>query len=104
MIRWLRPEYQNPQGIAQGALAAGEAEAEPAVVAKRDKIDWPATLAEQAKAVRAALAAQPGPVTPGQLAGMFKGGRGRAGRVGELLETLTSLGQAREVEAGRYVS
>jgi hypothetical protein len=49
-----------------------------------------AGLAEQARVVRAALVACPTPATAGELAQSFKGAR--ADRVGELLETLASLG------------
>lgn len=102
LIRWLRPEYQNPQKATQAALETGE-EKVATVSAKQEKVQWPGTLAEQARAVRNALASQSAPTTAEQLAKNFKGGRDRGNRIAELLETLVSLGQAREVEAGRYV-
>ena len=71
--------------------------------AKREKKPpFPKALADQARAVRAALVAYPRPATGDELAQSFTGAR--ADRVGELLETLASLGQARKVEAGRYVA
>jgi hypothetical protein len=104
IIRWLRPEFQNPQGSAQAALATADASTAAAVSAKQEKIAWPRTLSEQAKAVRAALSEQRGVVTAEQLNEAFKGGKNRLERVAELLQTLASLGQAREVEAGRFAA
>ena len=106
IIRWLRPEYQNPDGpqaasTTQGALPIEpEApEASPAVAgAKRP---WPKTLPEQAQAVRAVLAEQPTGLTPEQLARLFL--RANTQRVTDMLNTLVSLGQARALEGGRYV-
>lgn len=99
LVRWLRPEYQNPGGAGQGALPATEGEAAAPPVAARGRVPWPASLPEQVKAVRAALAAQTGLVTPEQLAAAFL--RAPRKRVEEVLAALDTLGQAREVE-GRY--
>ena len=49
---------------------------------------------------RSALAAERGVVTPQQLAAAFR--RANVVRIEELLQTLVSLGQAREVSEGRY--
>ena len=68
---------------------------------KEAKLVWPKTIPEQARAVRQALAAAAGVVTPQQLTKRFA--RANASRVEELLQTLVSLGQAREVEEGRFV-
>jgi hypothetical protein len=102
LIRWLRPEFQNPTGAqaAQGTLglqptaAAGKAK-------KAEKLSWPKSLAEQAQAVRAALAGQAKPATAGELSKQFKGAN--AERVRELLATLAALGQARLVGGERFV-
>lgn len=59
-------------------------------------------LPERARALRQMLATQPGVVTPEQLARKFM--RARVERVEELLQTLVSLGQAREVETGRFAA
>lgn len=99
-VRWLRPDFQNPAGTSQGAFAAEGAAAQPAAL-KRGKLPWPSGLADQAKAVRTALAAHTGAATPEQLAKTFL--RAKVDRVTELLETLASLGQVREVEAGRFI-
>jgi hypothetical protein len=104
-VRWLRPEFQHPAGAAtQAALDTGAGDtAAPAVApARREKLPWPKTIPEQARAVRQALAARGGLTTPAELAQHFTRARVRA--VEELLQTLTALGQAREVETGRYVA
>ncbi len=76
-----------------------QAGAKPAPAAKRP---WPKILAEQAQAVRSALASAPAPATPEELARTFSGAR--TDRVADLLDTLASLGQARRVEDGRYAT
>ena len=91
-IRYLRPDYQNPQGYKaqdkgeQTALDIGPKDT-------TEKAPWPKSLPEQIAAVRAALSDM-GEATPEQVARQFK--RGRAGTVQPLLESLTALGQARE--------
>jgi primosomal protein N' len=104
-VRWLRPAYQAPDEVMkQAPLLELEPEAEAEIEVKvksLDKQPWPTSMAEQAQAVRTALAALDGPATAKQVAAVFKGARGA--RVTELLETLVSLGQAREVEGERFV-
>ena len=104
-VRWLRPEFQHPAGAAtQAALDTGAdaAATAPASSARREKQPWPKTVPEQARAVRQALAARAVATTRAELAQTFTRARVRA--VEELLQTLAALGQAREVEAGRYVA
>ena len=105
LVRWLRPEFQAPEGdpARQATLLPVEDEA-PAVVApaaKGKKAPWPKSLPDQVQAVRDALAAHPAGLTPESLAKSFA--RGRFDRAAELLETLAALGQARRLEDGRYV-
>src|SRR5690606_37046837 len=88
VVRWLRPEFQNPEGVALQAKVALEAKA---AETKMEPMPWPSSLPEQAKAVRQALEALQVPVTPAQAAKAFKGARRTT--VAELLETLTALGQ-----------
>jgi hypothetical protein len=103
LIRWLRPDFQNPTGAqaAQGTLglqpaaAAGKAK-------EAEKLPWPKSLAEQAQSVRAALAGQAKPATAAELSKQFKGAKTE--RVGELLATLAALGQARTVAGDRFVA
>jgi hypothetical protein len=104
-IRWLRPEYQNPDGphpaaATQTVLPIGASILEPPDV-KADKRPWPKTLPEQAQSVRAALAENPAGLTADQLARLFL--RANTKLVAELLQTLVSLGQARALSSGVYV-
>jgi len=107
VVRWLRPEFQNPEGAKAATQATlpiptdDEPTSPEAPAAPVKKQPWPKPLAEQAQAVRAALAASPGGMTPDQLAKTFL--RARVDRVTELLETLESLGQARVTPKGYYV-
>ncbi len=100
-IRWLRPAYQKPTG---GIAAAFEPDTDTAAIAatKKGKQEWPKTIPEQARAVRQALHAERTGATAAQLAKHFT--RARVERVEELLQTLASLGQARETERGRFVA
>lgn len=101
LVHWLRPEFQCPSGAVggkQGELLETETEAAPAPA--REKPVWPKTLPEQVAAVRAALFQQTGPVSAKELKESFK--QAREPKVLEILAALASIGQAREVEAGRY--
>ena len=101
LVRWLRPDYQNPAGriaVAKGqqveldvGAAAGAA----------DKALWPKALPEQIAAVRAVLSDM-GEATPEQVARQFK--HARASSVKPLLESLGALGQARLIEGGRFAA
>jgi hypothetical protein len=98
-IRWLRPEYQNPQGeTADQQQAALDPPA--AAEAEKAKPAWPKTLPDQVQALRTALDQQPEPATAQQLAKTFK--RAQTKRITEILETLAAMGQARQDEDGRY--
>jgi len=102
LVRWLRPEFQAPEGAkaaSQGELAV--AEAAPAA-AKAARAPWPKGLAAQAQAVRLALAAEPGPRSAAEVARAFQ--RADKARVEEILDTLASLGQARMVGEDRYAA
>ena len=101
LVRWLRPDYQNPAGRA--AVAKGrQVELDVgAIEGGSDKAPWPKALPEQIAAVRAALS-EMGEATPEQVARQFK--RARATSVKPLLESLSALGQARLVEGGRFAA
>ncbi len=96
-IRWLRPEFQA--GIA-AAPVQRELVVAPAMPVGRQS--WPKELPEQFKAVRAALAAQGAPAGAEQVAAQFA--RVRRERIAEVLETLVSLGQARQAGRGLYAA
>jgi hypothetical protein len=94
--RWLRPEFQTGIRAAPSQREMEIAEG----VATQLRQAWPRELAEQFKAVRAALVAQTEPAAAEQVASQFV--RARRDRVAEVLATLVSLGQAREASPGRY--
>jgi len=99
LIRWLRPEYQNPQGAParRSALVIPTLNPQPSTLNSPRKLPWPRTLAERVKAVSAALAAVKQPVTAAELAKGFA--RVKAEAVGEILETLCTMGHARRGKA-----
>jgi hypothetical protein len=114
LIRWLRPEFQNPvQGrTTQTQLAIEEPDDEeetPAKPAKRTKatakgtkkLGWPKSLTEQVQAIRQQLATSQQPIDATELAKAFT--RADSTRITELLNALTSLGMARHVSDGKYI-
>jgi hypothetical protein len=94
IIRWLRPEYQAPNAPAMQQTLGGLIPAEAPVTARK-KQPWPATLTEQVRVIKDSLRATPFQ-TPQQIASGFK--PASRTRVQEILETLTVLGQTRQVE------
>lgn len=106
LIRWLRPEFQNPAGGAaptQGALDQGDDEpvVEKKTAAKKQA--WPKDLTDQVKAVAGALAAASAPRSADDVAALFSGGTKRPARVAQILDMLTALGRARQTPDGRFV-
>lgn len=100
LVRWLRPEFQNPEG----RTAETQAELEVAKVqstTKTKKRPWPKELPAQMQAIREALAAHSGPANVEDIAKAFN--RANRKRTAELLETLADLGQAKDVGEGRYI-
>lgn len=100
LVRWLRPDYQNPTG----RTAAVQTEMETGAPAAKAtaKVKWPATLPEQVRAMRDLLDRADAPLDTETVAAAFA--RAPRGRVSELLQTLASLGQARATEDGRYAA
>lgn len=100
LVRYLRPEFQDPGYRAPVAttLDLGEAAAVPV----SNVIPWPATLPEQVGAVQSILAAAPAPLAAGDIARSFKGKR--AATVRPVLDALAGLGMARRLNDGRYAA
>jgi hypothetical protein len=94
VIRWLRPEYQAPNELLVQTALAGMAPVE-GPAAKRRKQPWPANLSDQVRAIKDALRAEPMQNVQ-QIAAGFK--PASRTRVAEILETLTALGQTRQVD------
>lgn len=92
LVRYLRPEYQDPKGTAVRDLGMG-------VVATPDRVmaapPYPQTLGDRAAAVRLVLQSAARPLTTQEVARQFKGARADA--VDEVMEILVKLGQARQV-------
>ena len=95
LVRWLRPDYQNPAGTQpQQTTLAVEVEPETKAGKQRTgKLAWPKTLSERVRAVSTALATVKEPVTAPELAKSFA--RAKQADVGDILETLRTLGKAR---------
>ncbi|GGS10895.1 hypothetical protein GCM10008960_41150 [Deinococcus sedimenti] len=91
-IEYLRPEYQDPRGTTVRGLGL---QIVAPLAAKGIPHPYPPSLAERAVAIREVLLHAEQPLSAGQLAGMFEGARAPA--VGEVLEMLVVLGQARHV-------
>ncbi|PZX18415.1 type II restriction/modification system DNA methylase subunit YeeA [Palleronia aestuarii] len=95
-VRWLRPDYQNPDGL---AAEAKQGKLEIAAAAKTGKAPWPKSLPAQIAAVCEALE-DLGEADAETVARTFA--RGRATTVAPLLETLAGLGMAEMTDEGRY--
>ena len=115
LIRWLRPEFQNPSGNAakQKELAISSDDSEepaeqPAAKGKAakkaaiKKLPLPSSLPEQVVAIRQQLTSSREPLTAADMAKRFS--RAKSDRIEELLQSLVILGSAREVDGDRYVS
>ncbi len=124
LIRWLRPEFQNPASGKQAVQTELELEADDedsddeiespktkggkskdkAKAKTKDKAPakaaWPKKLREQITLVRQSLQDHKGPTSSEAIAKRFKSVKADA--VEELLDTLASIGQARLLPDGRY--
>lgn len=98
ILRWLRPDYQNPQGgesKTQTALELTEGEGRGEVGTVKSgsaKVPWPKPLAERIRATEQALHAAGTSVTAADLAKRFL--RASEKDVQEILESLVALGRA----------
>ena len=129
LVRWLRPEFQNPQGragqgrpSAAGTGCAGAAAAEaplPAqgtLDARTDEasddsdmtaptaskpLPWPKDAVDQVRAVAELLAASPMPLSLDDIGRRFTARGPWKKRLPQLLQMLTALGRASE-DGGRY--
>ena len=106
-IRWLRPEYQNPQGTQQTDMGI-EAKAKTIKATAKETLAWPKTLSEQAQAVQRALQLHERPATAEDLIAQFKPVAKpqqpqRLQQIDSLLQTLHGLGLLRKTEKEQYV-
>jgi type I restriction-modification system DNA methylase subunit len=102
IIRWLRPEFQNPDGATQTAFTAKDEKAKPAkkAAAKIKKQPWPKTLPERMVAIQTALQRHAAPADVKQIAAYYT--RAKKDDVTELLETLAAVGNVRQLDDGRF--
>ncbi|WP_033924991.1 class I SAM-dependent DNA methyltransferase [Sphingomonas sp. 35-24ZXX] len=100
LIRYLRPEFQDPgyKAPVNETMDFGEA----AVVLPDNIILWPKTLPEQVTAVQSILTAARAPLAAQDIARSFKGKR--AATVRPVLDALTGIGMARRLKDGRYAA
>lgn len=99
-VRWLRPDYQNPEGT-RAAVQDRMALAESAVPAA-EKIKLPSDLPGRVSMVRDVLITLGQPATTDQVAAHFT--RARRKDVADILDTLVAFGQARALGKGRYAA
>ena len=108
-VRWLRPDFQNPQNSVQKQELLAQDEQAPAAdldseislskpeQKKPAQHPWPATLPEQVRAVADALATSPIPLTLPTIEARFKGRGPWKKGLPTLLQTLEALGRAQRV-------
>ncbi|TRO96913.1 class I SAM-dependent DNA methyltransferase [Glycocaulis profundi] len=104
IVRWLRPEFQNPDGQ-QARAAVEQSELEVGVAAPEPSGPrLPQEQGELARSVRALVAAAPTPLSAREIASRFAGRNTKAkiGRVDGMLSILAAIGQAESTEDGRW--
>ena len=109
-IRWLRPEFQNPQARAADAPApeqatldtttADEDDTAPATPAASKPQPWPKDTVEQVRAVADVLAASAVPLSIDEIGNRFTARGPWKKRLPQLVEMLVALGRAEVREGG----
>lgn len=117
LIRWLRPEFQNPTGESSVekklAISDDEDDETPATGKGKGKkpkgksttakkLPWPKKLSEQVQSIAQQLNATSKPITSEELAQRFT--RPNLDQLEEVLETLVTLGKARETKSGKFTA
>lgn len=107
LIRWLRPEYQNPQRVQQTGLQVTTQKITSATISS-ELIEWPKSLSEQAQAIQRIIQQYQQPVSSSDIIKHFKKSKkavteNRQQQVSSLLETISTLGLLRKTENGLYV-
>ncbi len=109
-VRWLRPEFQNPQNpLSKPELLAheqkaleGDFDTEKSLLKAQQakpaqQTPWPPTLPEQVRVIAEALAASSAPLTLQALEAQFKGRGAWKKGLPLLLQTLEAIGRAQRV-------
>ena len=125
-LRWLRPEFQNPaarptqtliEGLGSDSPRSGLASSPPSTgrgSGGRSTISpqgsgerpqqWPSTLPDQVASIARVLAETQTPLSLDQIATRFAGKGKWKSRLADILATLATLGRARVLEDGRWMS
>jgi very-short-patch-repair endonuclease len=105
LVRWLRPEFQNPQAApAQTVIDTGPEDDTPEAVAPLAAAKpqpWPKDAVAQVRAVADVLSTSPQALSLDDLAARFTARGPWKKRLPQLLEMLVAMGRARE-DAGRF--
>lgn len=111
LVRWLRPEFQNPQARAADVPAPEQATLDtttddeddtvPVAPAAAKPVPWPKDTVDQVRAVADLLAASPTPLSLDEIGQRFTARGPWKKRLPQLLEMLVALGRA-EAQDGRY--
>lgn len=105
-IRWLRPEFQNPQAAAMPRQAeletddASDTDLTPASTRPARPMPWPKDVVEQVRAIVALLATNPGPLGVDQIAARFTARGPWKRRLPHLLNMLVAMGRASATDEG----
>ena len=106
LVRWLRPEFQNPSAATVPEQAEIDTERDEIDDAKTKRIaakplPWPKDAVDQVRAVADALTASPVPLSMDEIGKRFSARGPWKKRLPQLLDMLVALGRAQE-NAGRY--
>lgn len=105
LVRWLRPEFQNPQATpTQQAIDTGpeeDATDDAVPITSIKPQPWPKDAVAQVRAVADALSASVVPLSLEDVAARFTGRGPWKKRLPQLLDMLVAMGRARE-DAGRF--
>ena len=102
IIRWLRPEFQNPDGATQTAFdgTSKTKSTKKTSAAKIKKQPWPKTLPDRMVAIQSALQRHAAPADVKDVAAYYT--RANKSQVTELLQTLVAVGNVRQLDDGRF--
>jgi hypothetical protein len=111
LIRWLRPEYQNPQGKGQDTQSAKsqtemdvETEEDAPALVVAAKLPWPKGDIEQVKAVAGVLVNSKTPLNLEAIAAHFSSKGAWKKRLPGILEMLVAVGRVRMTEDQAYIA
>ena len=103
LVRWLRPEFQNPSATTAPDQAEIETEEAEAIITPviGKPLPWPKDAVQQVRAVADVLAASPLALSADDIATRFQSRGPWKKRLPQLVEMLVTLGRAQETN-GRY--